>query len=88
MSVYTTNDDELCCPLCGETNVHVGLFPSDVKAPVGVKVGAGLGNRVALLGWCEYCESRFALLFTDYQGVTYVESIDLGAYLVGIGEAS
>lgn len=23
MSVYTTNDDELCCPLCGDSNTHV-----------------------------------------------------------------
>lgn len=23
VSVYTTNDDELCCPLCGDSNTHV-----------------------------------------------------------------
>lgn len=23
MSVYTNREDELCCPLCGETNTHV-----------------------------------------------------------------
>lgn len=78
MSVYTTNAGELCCPLCSETNVHIDGISIDSDAPAGIHVGVGLGKRIALLGWCEYCEGRFALLFTGYQGVTYMESVDLG----------
>lgn len=78
MSVYTTNDDELCCPQCGETNVHVDGISIDPGAPVGTHVGEGLGKRVALLGYCEHCTGRFALLFVGYQGVTYLESVAQG----------
>jgi hypothetical protein len=102
MSVYTSNDDELCCPLCGDTNTHldevaIAARPSGEDGPilaVGInsrgaithrpgivpgsrRVGQGRRHRFALIGWCESCDGRFALLFTQHKGVTLTESIDL-----------
>lgn len=106
MSVYTTNDDELCCPLCGETNTHldevaIAARPTGEDGPVremlvnargilthplahgragvpaGRHVAAGRRHRFALIGWCETCDGRFALVFTQHKGVTLTESVDL-----------
>ncbi len=102
MSVYTTNADELCCPLCGDTNTHldevtVAARPAGEDGPITVigvnsrgavtnrpgivpgsrRVGAGRRHRFALLGWCESCDGRFSLVFTQHRGVTLTESIDL-----------
>jgi hypothetical protein len=103
MSVYTTNADELCCPLCGDSNTHVDRVvfaarPSgedgpiveiaigadgDVirggsTAPSGTQVGIGRRHRIALIGWCEFCDGKFSLVFTQHKGVTLVESVDMG----------
>lgn len=103
MSVYTTNDGELCCPLCGDSNTHVDRvaaaarpagedgriveFTVDHRGYLGVdtegatprstQVGEGRRHRFALLGWCECCAGRFALVFTQHKGVTLVESMDV-----------
>lgn len=102
MSVYTSNDDELCCPLCGDTNTHIdevtiAARPSGEGAPITVigvnnrgdvtgrpgivpgsrRVGQGRRHRFALMGWCESCDGRFSLVFTQHRGVTLVESVDL-----------
>lgn len=103
MSVYTNNADELCCPLCGDSNTHldevaVAARPTGEDGPiaeVGItangavtnraglvpagQVGRGRRHRFALLGWCESCDGRFALVFTQHKGVTLTESVDLGA---------
>lgn len=102
MSVYTSSKDELCCPLCGETNTHIdevavaarplgeGGPTIDVgldlrgavitpAVPAGRHVGQGRRHRFALYGTCEGCDARFALLFTQHQGVTLVESVDLSS---------
>lgn len=75
MSVYTTNDDELCCPRCGETNVHLDAVDIDSDRLPGSHVPAGLGKRISLRGYCEHCLGRFALLFVGHNGVTYLESV-------------
>ncbi len=95
MSVYTDNDNQLCCPLCGESNVHVdearvaarpvedgevthvsvtskGVIGAELP-PVGKRVGAGRRHRIALHGWCEMCSGKFAIVFTQHKGVTFVE---------------
>ena len=102
MSVYTSGKDELCCPLCGDTNTHldevavaarllgeggpVAEIGMDARGavtnraslvPVGRQVGTGRRHRFSLFGWCEACDGRFALVFTQHQGVTLVESVDL-----------
>lgn len=101
MSVYTSNDDELCCPLCGDTNTHIdevavaarptgedgpvremrissrGIVANRPVTPAGRRVGAGRRHRFALIGWCELCDGRFALVFTQHKGVTLTESVDL-----------
>ena len=100
MSVYTSNDNELCCPLCGDVFVHidqvrvaarpkgedgpeidVGLTASGAltldATPTGRAVGAGRRHRIALLGWCEMCGGKFALVFTQHKGVTFVESVEM-----------
>lgn len=101
MSVYTSNADELCCPLCGDTNTHLdeavvaarprgedgtistvcvtatGAISMRVPVPSGRRVGQGRRHRFALIGWCESCDRRFALVFTQHQGVTLTESVDL-----------
>lgn len=101
MSVYTTNADELCCPLCGDTNTHIdevaiasrptgedgpvrellvnarGVVTHRAGVPAGRYVGAGRRHRFALIGWCESCDGRFALVFTQHKGVTFTESVDL-----------
>lgn len=45
--------------------------------PVGEYVGVGRRHRIALLGWCETCAARFALIFTQHKGTTFVESREL-----------
>lgn len=100
MSVYTSLENELCCPLCGDVFVHVdqvqiaarsedGPFSeiginavgdvADVSGnvPVGPRVGSGRRHRIALLGWCEMCAGKFALVFTQHKGVTFVESVEM-----------
>lgn len=102
MSVYTSNGDELCCPLCGDTYTHVdevavaarpsgedgpitgvGVNASgdvvDRAVPAGRHVGEGRRHRFALLGWCETCAGRFALVFTQHKGVTLVESVEMAS---------
>lgn len=109
MSVYTNNEKELCCPLCGDNFVHidevrvaarpqgedgpeVGLRVTakgevfDEHVPTGRQVGTGRRHRIALIGWCEQCEGRrFALVFTQHKGVTFVESVEMPDQ---IGEAA
>lgn len=54
---------------------HVAeLSPGSV--PVGEYVGVGRRHRIALLGWCESCAGRFALVFTQHKGTTVVESVE------------
>ncbi len=102
MSVYTSNADELCCPLCGDTNTHLDEVttagrPSGEDGPITVvgvsargavtnrpgivpgsrRVGQGRRHRFALIGWCESCDGKFSLVFTQHQGVTLTESVDL-----------
>lgn len=100
MSVYTSVENELCCPLCGDVFVHIdgvqvaarsedGPFSEigissagDVtdetgNVPVGTAVGVGRRHRIALLGWCEICDGRFALVFTQHKGVTFAESVEM-----------
>lgn len=101
MSVYTNNDDELCCPLCGGMNTHVdqvaigarptgedgpirellvdagGIVTHKAGVPTGRWVGAGRRHRFALIGWCEMCDGKFALVFTQHKGVTLTESVNL-----------
>lgn len=95
MSVYTNNENELCCPLCGDVYVHVdearvaarpvedgevthisvtksGEVGSEL-VPIGSRVGTGRRHRIALHGWCEICGGKFAIVFTQYKGVTLVE---------------
>ena len=103
MSVYTSNENELCCPLCGDTNTHIDevaiaarpLGEDGPIAEIGIdargavthrsgavpigQVGAGRRHRIALIGWCESCGDRFALVFTQHKGVTLTESVDLSA---------
>lgn len=102
MAIYASRDDELCCPLCGETNTHIDhvkiatrklgeedgalveigvsrtgeISDETDKIPVG-QVGVGRRHRIALIGWCEYCNGEFALVFTQHKGVTLMESVDL-----------
>lgn len=101
MSVYTSVENELCCPLCGDVYVHIdgvqvaagpdaedgpveiGLSADgDVldetgNVPAGTAVGVGRRHRIALLGWCEICDGRFALVFTQHKGVTFAESVEM-----------
>lgn len=102
MSVYTSNANELCCPLCGNTNTHldevavaarpagedgpvaeVGINAQGAVTnraglvPVSPSVAHGRRHRFALIGWCESCEGRFALVFTQHKGVTLTESVAL-----------
>jgi len=99
MSVYTDNDNQLCCPLCGESNVHVDearVAARSVKdgevvhvsvaksgkvgsepAPVGSRVGVGRLHRIALHGWCEMCSRKFAIVFTQHNGQTLVEHLEI-----------
>lgn len=96
MSVYTDNEKQLCCPLCGDVYVHVdevrvaarpvedgavtsisvtkiGQVGSELT-PIGDQVGTGRRHRIALHGWCEMCGRKFAIVFTQHKGVTFVES--------------
>lgn len=102
MSVYTSNADELCCPLCGDTNTHLDEVVAATRphgedgpisylrvtargavsvrpkmVPSGWRIGPGRRHRFALLGWCESCDGRFSLVFTQHKGVTLTESVDL-----------
>lgn len=47
------------------------------NVPVGARVGVGRRHRIALLGWCESCSGKFALVFTQFKGVTFVESVEM-----------
>jgi hypothetical protein len=47
-------------------------------APVGEIVGVGVGrrHRIAVTGICERAgHRRFAVVFTQHKGVTYVEAV-------------
>lgn len=104
MSIYTSLDDEMVCPLCGETNTHIDqvamaarpqgedgviveigvtaageLVHETASIPSSSRVGTGRRHRVALYGWREACDGRFAWLFTQHKGVTLVEVVDLAA---------
>lgn len=104
MSIYTTLDDEMVCPVCGGTNTHIDQVAMATRpqgedgmiAEIGVTAAgditrggavipasrhAGLGrrHRVVLYGWCETCDGKFAWLFTQHKGVTYLEVVDLAA---------
>lgn len=102
MSVYTSVENELCCPLCGDVFVHVDQVqmaarPQGEDGPIsgiavsacgavtdatgqvstGSAVGVGRRHRISLIGWCEACSGRFALVFTQHKGVTFAESVEL-----------
>jgi hypothetical protein len=55
----------------GAVTNRAGLVPESRS------VGRGRRHRFALIGWCESCDGRFALVFTQHKGVTLVESVDL-----------
>jgi hypothetical protein len=83
MSVYTTTNDELCCPACGEPSCGIGYVAVDNQGtdsgmPSSRHVPDGTGYRVALFGLCRHCRGRFTLMFTTHKGVTYVEAIRSG----------
>lgn len=53
------------------------------KIPRSRLVGIGRHHRIALTGWCEHCDAAFAFLFTEHQGTTLLEPVDLGAHDYG-----
>ena len=58
-------------------NIEVSTVSGDIThpslVPVGSEVGEGRRDRIALAGWCEVCGGKFALVFTQHKGVTFVE---------------
>ncbi|MQA78088.1 MAG: hypothetical protein GEV10_06360 [Streptosporangiales bacterium] len=46
--------------------------------PVGPTQNEGRRHRMAVTGWCEHCPGRFALVFTQHKGVTFVETVSAG----------
>lgn len=82
MSVYTDNDNRLCCPLCGDNKVWINRIERAAGGP-----GDGPDwrpptpeeERFSLVGLCGNCIGQFALVFSPHisESVTFVESVDL-----------
>jgi hypothetical protein len=48
------------------------------SVPVGEPVGEGRRHRITLGGWCERGH-KFAIVYSQHKGMTYVETVDLGS---------
>lgn len=67
-----------------EGPVHIGVnaVTGDVNyipaiVPAGDAVGEGRRHRIALTGWCEICGDKFAIVYTQHKGSTFVEVVRL-----------
>lgn len=86
MSVYTTNDNELCCPLCGDNRVWINRIEPAQRPPRsdGDKWAPPTPEqeRFALVGVCASCIGQFALVFSPHiaESVTYVHSVPLSEF--------
>jgi hypothetical protein len=57
--------------ITGQVKTH-----NDQAAPAGVAVGLGRRHRISVTGSCEAGGHRFAIVFTQHKGVTFVETME------------
>ena len=78
--MYETSGDKLLllCPIC-EGGEHFGLI---ANVSGGVQFGDVLedfqgGGRyaISIAGWCEQHEERFAYVFCQHEGQTYIKAV-------------
>lgn len=46
-----------------------------IPGPIGRMVATGRRHRISLIGYCECCGGRFAIVLTQHKGVTYAEVV-------------
>lgn len=60
------------------TTVEVNGVTGETTYGVDVPGEEGRRHRIVLLGWCELCGDKFAVVFLQHKGATYVETIKMG----------